>query len=467
MGRAHSQLLLILLTFGAIFVVFQIYVLKSTWMQVEDMGNVKNKKKRRFDDWTPPPDYITVEAFTNIAQEYNVPVFLIEPAILESVWAHRTGTRPSKGRCKFLCRGTDSTTFGIISGHWITQNFLDALWRSGFRSSLSKGKDPRLLSVNELVPPSIIPQHYFFQYETHLVHLVVLYERAESYLWHGAASDGEWEPGRDGQFLWFPLKTLPFGGEREGSFQKMEFADIKIDGVLLTVPKHPMKLTQQVPNSTFIECNYQQAREYLAENGVDDTPKAADFRTRARSILERGMMALDGIGAPFWISSGTCLGWFRECNIIAHSMDVDLGMRIQDYNDRVIPAMEGQGLQLLHLFGKVEDSFELSFARDSIKLDIFFFYEDDDFIWNGGTDAHTGDKYQYVFHQFDLCWTELVGLHVRIPCPTLPYIEANYGTEWDQKVTQWDWKESPPNVRPNGVWEKEEWPYVIQTFPIM
>lgn len=43
---------------------------------------------------------------------------------------------------------------------------------------------------------------------------------------------------------------------------------------------------------------------------------------------------------------------------------------------------------------QVEDSFELSFARDSVKLDIFFFYEDDDFIWNGGTDAHTGDKYQ-------------------------------------------------------------------------
>lgn len=92
----------------------------------------------------------------------------------------------------------------------------------------------------------------------------------------------------------------------------MEFADIKIDGLSLTVPKHPMKLTQQVPNSTFIECNYQQAREYLTENGIDNTPKAADFRTRARSILERGMMALDGIGAPFWVSSGTCLGMFSH-----------------------------------------------------------------------------------------------------------------------------------------------------------
>ena len=29
-------------------------------------------------------------------------------------------------------------------------------------------------------------------------------------------------------------------------------------------------------------------------------------------------------------------------------------------------------------------------------------------------------------------------------------------------VTQWDWKASPPNVKPNGVWPQLLWPQLIQ-----
>lgn len=44
--------------------------------------------------------------------------------------------------------------------------------------------------------------------------------------------------------------------------------------------------------------------------------------------------------------------------------------------------------------GQVEDSLELSFVRDGVKLDIFFFYEDGDLIWNGGTQAKSGRKFK-------------------------------------------------------------------------
>ena len=33
---------------------------------------------------------------------------------------------------------------------------------------------------------------------------------------------------------------------------------------------------------------------------------------------------------------------------------------------------------------QVSDSFELSFFRNATKLDFFFFYEEDDHMWNGG-----------------------------------------------------------------------------------
>jgi len=44
---------------------------------------------------------------------------------------------------------------------------------------------------------------------------------------------------------------------------------------------------------------------------------------------------------------------------------------------------------------QVDDSFELSFVgQQHIKLDIFFFYEETDYMWNGGTQARTGKKFK-------------------------------------------------------------------------
>jgi len=127
------------------------------------------------------------------------------------------------------------------------------------------------------------------------------------------------------------------------------------------------------------------------------------------------------------------------------------------YHPRQVP--------LKHKFGKVEDSLELSFqGKDDIKLDIFFFYEETDHMWNGGTQAKTGKKFKYLFPKFTLCWTEFVDMKIHVPCETVEYIEANYGKSWKIPVKTWDWKRSPPNVRPNGIWPISEWDEVIQLY---
>ena len=71
---------------------------------------------------------------------------------------------------------------------------------------------------------------------------------------------------------------------------------------------------------------------------------------------------------------------------------------------------------------------------------------------------------RYVFPKFELCWTLFLDVRVRVPCPTQPYIEANYGKKWEVPVTSWDWKSSAFNVRPNGAWPKAEWKEVIQVY---
>lgn len=53
-------------------------------------------------------------------------------------------------------------------------------------------------------------------------------------------------------------------------------------------------------------------------------------------------------------------------------------------------------LKLFYFEVQVEDSLELSFLSDDVKLDIFFFYEDGDIVWNGGTQAKSGRKFKLI-----------------------------------------------------------------------
>uniref|UniRef100_A0AAV2IQ73 Ribitol-5-phosphate transferase n=1 Tax=Knipowitschia caucasica TaxID=637954 RepID=A0AAV2IQ73_KNICA len=126
----------------------------------------------------------------------------------------------------------------------------------------------------------------------------------------------------------------------------------------------------------------------------DSGPSALDFRRKVQTLLRISSRTLDQIQVPFWISSGTCLGWLRQCGVISYSRDVDIGIRIQDYRPEILQVLTGAGLRLKHRFGKVEDSLELSFLLDDVKLDIFFFYNDGDVAWNGGTQARTGRKFK-------------------------------------------------------------------------
>ena len=74
--------------------------------------------------------------------------------------------------------------------------------------------------------------------------------------------------------------------------------------------------------------------------------------------------------------AGTLLGWYRQCDVITYSGDVDFGIFIHDYDARLIAEFQRAGLELMHLFGKTTDSFELSFAFGEMKLDLFFFYRE-------------------------------------------------------------------------------------------
>ncbi|GAB1288519.1 Ribitol-5-phosphate transferase [Apodemus speciosus] len=365
---------------------------------------------------------------------------------------------------------------GFESTQWNEDGWFQIAENMGFQCLKTESKDPRLGGMDALSGTEI-PLHYVCKLATHAIHLVVFHERSGNYLWHGHL---RLKGHMDRKFV--PFRKLQFG-RYPGAFDRPELQQVTVDGLDMLIPKDPGRFLEEVPHSRFIECRYTEARAFLQQYTDDNTVDAVAFRKRAKELLQLAAKTLKALGVPFWLSSGTCLGWYRQCSIIPYSKDVDLGIFIQDYKPDIILAFQDAGLPLKHKFGKVEDSLELSFqGKDDVKLDIFFFYEETDHMWNGGTQARTGRKFKYesdkssfnrrgyhrtpryLFPKFTLCWTEFVDIKVHVPCETVDYIEANYGKTWKIPVKTWDWKSSPPNVQPNGVWPISEWDEVIQLY---
>ncbi|XP_028318364.1 ribitol-5-phosphate transferase FKTN isoform X2 [Gouania willdenowi] len=335
--------------------------------------------------------------------------------------------------------------------------FLAALVLKGFELMEITGSDPRLVSLDFLAGEEI-PLHFLFRLHGYVIQVVLLYERSGNFLWHGVL---RLRDGKDRTFVDF--KKLPYG-RHAGAYDRPRLSLTVLDGLDVRVPQNVSHFLSQKRNSHFLECRYREARNFLQMYPEDSSSTAVEFIQRAKSVLRLTTDALNHIGVPFWISSGTCLGWFRQCSIISYSRDVDIGVFISDYSSDIISALTGAGFKLKHKFGKVEDSLELSFMHVDVKLDIFFFYEDGDVVWNGGTQAKSGRKFKYVFPTFSLCWAELLELKVRVPCQTLDYVMANYGRSWSVPVKNWDWKSSPSNVQPNGVWPVGQWAELIQVY---
>uniref|UniRef100_A0A8C3WP11 Fukutin n=1 Tax=Catagonus wagneri TaxID=51154 RepID=A0A8C3WP11_9CETA len=162
-------------------------------------------------------------------------------------------------------------------------------------------------------------------------------------------------------------------------------------------------------------------------------------------------------------------GWFR----LAENMGFQC-LKIESKDPRLdgIDSLSGTEIPL-HYICKL--------ASHAIHL-VIFYERSGNYLWHGHLrlKGHIDKKFvpfrklqfgrypgafdRYLFPKFTLCWTEFVDMKVHVPCETIEYIEANYGKTWKIPVKTWDWKRSPPNVQPNGVWPISEWDEVIQLY---
>ena len=408
-------------------------------------------------------------------EAYTVPLILLDTEVLPKVIeARRELWHDPAYTCRVLCKhhssGTNFITFAVVARLFIPkqEKIIVRLGKLGFGTYLSESSDPRLQGRGNATK---LPTHFWLARESHVIHVMILHERHDDYFWAGPITDKHWlsmiESLKSEATDRKSLDEASFTRHAQAFDKSYHLTGLptKIDSHQFIVPYRIPAFLKEQEKSYFIECDNDGASRFHENHPSQKGEDELLFQRNAEKLLRATRKVLSKLMIPFWLSSGTLLGWYRECDIISHSVDVDIGIWIHDFNPAIIEQMERAGLVLKSVFGKIDDSYEISFVSDDgIKIDMFFFYEEDEYVWNGGTRAHDGAKFKYIFPKFSLCWTEFLNMKVRVPCDSLSVIHANFGPDWMKPVKNWVWYSSPPNVVRNGFWEKSMWNEVIQVY---
>uniref|UniRef100_A0A1I7VCP7 LPS biosynthesis protein n=1 Tax=Loa loa TaxID=7209 RepID=A0A1I7VCP7_LOALO len=123
--------------------------------------------------------------------------------------------------------------------------------------------------------------------------------------------------------------------------------------------------------------------------------------------IERGMTPI--------LYAGTLLGWYRECGIIPYTHDIDFMFFIEEYYNKFPEdVMNSSFIKLSLRFNRPEDLLEYKvYIEDSIPMDIFFLYHDQNSSWTGGLSFMTmyrqseyGKRWSEPLHSSKYVWNE-------------------------------------------------------------
>lgn len=92
-----------------------------------------------------------------------------------------------------------------------------------------------------------------------------------------------------------------------------------IDQFHLYFPEESQSWLQTAHQNRFIKCNRSRAKQFYETYGLSMATEDLQFKMNAHRLLKQAKALLDELNIPFWLSSGTCLGYFRQCDYITYS----------------------------------------------------------------------------------------------------------------------------------------------------
>ena len=186
--------------------------------------------------------------------------------------------------------------------------------------------------------------------------------------------------------------------------------------------------------------------DYFVKKRIRKAPLRLN-KTDALENLISAKEIFDSLGIDYWLTDGTLLGYYREHDFIKHDFDLDIGSFIKDYNGKIITEFLDRDWKLRRILGRKDLGLELSFTRNDLTLDIFFFYEENGKYWHAAweTTPKGFNMIKYYYEPFELTVGEFLGFNFKIPKDTLKYIVTKYGEGWNKPVKNWDWADGPSN----------------------
>jgi len=150
----------------------------------------------------------------------------------------------------------------------------------------------------------------------------------------------------------------------------------------------------------------------------------------------------------WWVSHGTLLGFIRDGKFISHDKDIDISIF---FNENFRPAFYEirKSFNLVSVYGFKENSLELTFERDSIRIDLFFVYNDQENLRHSAFANFTRwdyIRYDYLFSPIELVKCKFLGLNLNCPKDSQKYLLDFYGRNWRLPNRRWTYYLDPPNV---------------------
>lgn len=206
--------------------------------------------------------------------------------------------------------------------------------------------------LNEPLAPKrkAIPVSYLFTHKVskRQIQLVPFYRRTDS-LWTGKIQEGKQEHFKFGHYE-----------ELFDDFQLIRPLE------LVQIPEDPFAFLMQKNNSRLIECDRAMATSYY-ERYSD--PLNSQFAIRAEANIRSFKQMMRDYRMTTWLSSGTLLGWYRQCNILSFTTDVDFESDARFATEELAESLmdNEHGFRFLYIWGIPSKGYEYTLFRKSLK----------------------------------------------------------------------------------------------------
>ena len=176
-----------------------------------------------------------------------------------------------------------------------------------------------------------------------------------------------------------------------------------------------------------------------------------------KEALENIKIAFEEMQVPWFLVYGTLLGACREKKFIAHDDDIDIGLFLDDYSEKISAALERYGFVKKYEFYVDDGKYarEETYLYKDLNIDIFYFKlkkgslighgfsNKEGMSWEETYNTHQGLMVQeYSFPYEGLASIKFLESEYLVPSNFKEHLITHYGKECMSKNKNWKFQDS-------------------------